>query len=59
MSPAGNSFSMDQIAAIIGTKEMEIIALRLHVASLSERLKQYEPTEQAEPTLAIVKGKDK
>lgn len=50
---------MDQIAAIIGTKEMEIIALRLHVASLSERLKQYEPTEQAEPTLAIVKGKDK
>jgi hypothetical protein len=33
-------FTQDQIAAIIGTKEMEIIALRMEVAALTHKLKE-------------------
>ena len=36
-------FTQDQIAAIIGTKEMEIIALRLEVGRLKA---QYEPVQE-------------
>lgn len=51
--PQQMQWSQDQIAAIIGTKELEIISLRMQVAALTERLKQYEPADK--PNLEAVK----
>ena len=50
-------FTQDQIAAIVGAKEMEIIALRLQVSTLAQErdaLKEkYEPSPP--PKLEVVK----
>ncbi len=45
--------SQDQIFAIIGTKEVEIIALRLQLAEVMRRLAKYEPPEDKK--LEVVK----
>ena len=46
-------FTMDQITAIIGTKELELIALRLEIGRLRAK---YEPAPA--PELKAVGGKD-
>lgn len=38
-------FTNDQIAAIIGTKELEIIGLRMRIAALEAELKTLSPPE--------------
>jgi len=45
-------FNSDQIAAIIGQKELEIIALRLENA----RLRQYEPKPPVDNVTPIKEG---
>ena len=35
-------FSTDQIMAILGNKEVEIIGLRMQVAQLAEKVRKYE-----------------
>ena len=45
-------FTMDQITAIIGTKELELIALRLEIGRLKAK---YEPAP--EPNLKVVETK--
>jgi hypothetical protein len=43
------NFNQDQIAAIIGQKELELIAQRMQIRELTERLKKYEPQENVVP----------
>lgn len=49
-------FNQDQIAAIIGSQQLEIINLRMELAAALAKLKEFEPkaTETA-PTLEAVK----
>lgn len=46
-------FTQDQISAIVGSKELELIALRMQIAELSQRLAKYETPEGAK--LEVVK----
>lgn len=46
-------FTQDQIAAIVGTKEMEIIGLRMQVGAALKRIEELTPKEQ--PILQKVK----
>lgn len=45
-------FTQDQIAAIIGSKELEIIALRMEMNRLQAELKKYQPEQK--PDLKVV-----
>lgn len=45
-------FSTDQIMAILGNKEVEIIGLRMQVAQLAEKVRKYE--EKHGPLLETV-----
>lgn len=51
MEPQG--FTQDQIAAIIGTKELELIALRLEIGRLRAK---YEPAPNVVPIKESVDG---
>ncbi len=46
-------FTQDQISAIVGAKELELIALRMQLAELAQRLAKYETPEGAK--LEVVK----
>ena len=41
-------FSQDQIAAIIGAKELELVSLRLQLAQALERIKELTPKPEPE-----------
>lgn len=55
-------FDNDQIAAIVGSKELELIATRHALiranARIAELEAKYEPKEPAKPQLAAVGGND-
>jgi len=48
-------WTQDQIAAVIGSKELEIISLRMQLARAQSRLKELEPESEQKPTLKEVK----
>lgn len=53
-------WTQDQIAAVIGTKELELISLRMQLGAAQKRVSdleaKYEPKEPAKPQLAAVDG---
>ena len=51
------NWNQDQIAAIIGTKELEIIGLRMQLAQALEQIKELTPKPAPEkPQLEVVDG---
>ena len=42
-------WTQDQIAAVVGSQQLEIIRLRMQIAQALERLKKYEPQEKVVP----------
>ena len=46
-------WNQDQIAAIIGTKELEIIGLRMQLQAALQRLKELEPPEPEKKLEAV------
>jgi len=47
------NFTEDQIAAIIGAKELELIALRMQLAQALARIKELEPKPATADVLPI------
>jgi len=48
-------WTQDQIAAVIGTKELELISMRMQLAQALARIKELEPAVQEEKKLEAVK----
>ena len=47
-------FSSDQIAAIIGAKELELVSLRMQLAAAFARIKELEPKAPEQPKADVV-----
>ena len=47
------NFNQDQIAAIIGTKELELIGLRMQLVQALERIKELEPKPETAEVVPI------
>ena len=48
-------FTKDQIAAVIGSKELEIISLRMQFGAALARIKELEPPKEPEKKREAVK----
>lgn len=48
-------WTQDQIAAVIGAKELELIALRMQLGQALARIKELEPPTEPEKTREAVK----
>ena len=48
------NFTNDQIAAIVGAKELELISLRMQLAAAIARLRELEPKAPEQPKADVV-----
>ena len=49
-----HTFSNDQIAAIIGAKELELVSLRMQLSAAIARLRELEPKPPEQPKADVV-----
>ena len=48
------NFTQDQIAAIIGSQQLELVSLRMQLAQALDKIRELSPKEPEKPTADVV-----